>query len=186
MKNKPMKKQIILGITGSIAAYKGAELANLLTKDGKSVRVILTRAGAEFITPLTLQTLTKNKVYVDMFEEIVYEDVRHISLAQRADVFVIAPASANIIGKIVGGIADDMLSTVVMATKAPVLICPAMNTAMYENPIVQENIHKLARLGYHFVEPRESLLACGDVGKGAMAAVEDIFRAIGRLLGEGS
>ncbi|MDR2183972.1 MAG: phosphopantothenoylcysteine decarboxylase, partial [Clostridiales bacterium] len=139
-----MKKQIILGVTGSIAAYKAAELANLLTKGGHDVHVILTAAGAKFITPLTLQTLTKCKVYEDMFEEIVYEDVRHISLAQRADVFVIAPATANIIGKIAGGIADDMLSTVVMATKAPVLICPAMNTAMYENPVVQGNLDKLA------------------------------------------
>jgi phosphopantothenoylcysteine decarboxylase/phosphopantothenoylcysteine decarboxylase/phosphopantothenate--cysteine ligase len=142
----------------------------------------LTAAGAKFITPLTLKTLTKCKVYVDMFEEIVYEDVRHISLAQRADVFVIAPATANIIGKIAGGIADDMLSTVVMATKAPVLICPAMNTAMYENPVVQGNLDKLAGLGYHFVQPRESLLACGDVGRGAMAEVADILREIERLL----
>ena len=178
-----MKKQIILGITGSIAAYKAAELASMLKKGGASVHVIMTAAATKFITPLTLQTLTKNKVYVEMFEEIVYDDVRHISLAQRADVFVIAPASANIIGKIANGIADDMLSTVVMATRAPVLICPAMNTAMYENPIVQSNLDKLAGLeGYHFVQPKESLLACGDVGKGAMADVTDIVREINRLL----
>ena len=178
-----MKKQVVLGITGSIAAYKGAELANLLIKGNASVHVIMTQAATKFITPLTLQSLTKNKVYVDMFEEIVYEDVRHISLAQRADVFVIAPASANIIGKIANGIADDMLSTVVMATRAPVLICPAMNTAMYENPIVQGNMDKLAGLGYFFVQPRESRLACGDVGKGAMVDVDSILQEINTLLG---
>jgi len=177
-----MKKQIVLGITGSIAAYKAAELANMLTKGGADVHCILTSSGAKFITPLTLQSLTKHKVYTDMFEEIVYEDIRHISLAQRADVFVIAPASANIIGKIAGGIADDMLSTVVMATKAPVLICPAMNTAMYENPIVQSNLDKLGAFGYHFVQPRESLLACGDVGRGAMADLDTIMQAINELL----
>jgi len=177
-----MKKQIVLGITGSIAAYKAADLANMLTKGGADVHVIMTSAAAKFITPLTLQTLTKHKVYADMFEEIVYEDVRHISLAQRADVFVIAPASANIIGKIAGGIADDMLSTVVMATKAAVLICPAMNTAMYENPVVQGNLEKLAGLGYHFVQPKESLLACGDVGRGAMADVSVILQEVNRIL----
>ena len=177
-----MKKQIVLGITGSIAAYKAAELANMLTKRGADVHVIMTAAAAKFITPLTFQTLTKHKVYVDMFEEIVYEDVRHISLAQKADILVIAPASANIIGKIANGIADDILSTVVMATRARVLICPAMNTAMYENPIVQSNLHKLSGLGYHFVQPRESLLACGDVGRGAMADVADILQEINVLM----
>ena len=179
-----MKKNIVLGITGSIAAYKAAEIANQLAKDGKSVHVIMTQAATKFIAPLTLKTFTKNKVYIDMFEEIAYEDVRHISLAQRADVFVIAPASANIIGKIANGIADDMLSTVVMATWAPVLICPAMNTAMYENSIVQGNVEKLVSLGYHFVQPRESLLACGDVGRGAMAEVDVIVQEINRLLEE--
>ena len=178
------KKEVILGVTGSVAAYKAAEIASLLVKDGKNVHVIMTQAAAKFVTPLTFQSLTKHKVYVDMFEEIVYEDVRHISLAQRADIFVIAPASANIIGKIAGGIADDMLSTVVMATKAPKLICPAMNTAMYENPIVQENIAKLAGLGYNFVEPREARLACGDLGKGALADVDVIVSAINSLLGQ--
>lgn len=176
------KKEIVLGITGSIAAYKAAELTSSLIKEGKNVNVIMTRAGTEFVAPLTFQTLTKRKVYVDMFEEIAYEDVRHISLAQRADIFVIAPASANIIGKIASGIADDMLSTVVMATKAPVLICPAMNTAMYENPIVQSNITKLTDLGYSFVQPKEAILACGDLGRGALADLADILTAINQLL----
>lgn len=178
------KINIILGITGSVAAFKGAELASMLVKDGKVVHTIMTDAATKFVTPLTFQSLTKQKVYTNMFEEIIFEDIRHISLAQRANVFVIAPATANIIGKIAGGIADDMLSTVVMATEAPVIICPAMNTAMYENPIVQANIEKLQSLGYIFVEPRESLLACGDVGKGAMEEPAIIFNKIKEILNE--
>jgi phosphopantothenoylcysteine decarboxylase/phosphopantothenoylcysteine decarboxylase/phosphopantothenate--cysteine ligase len=139
----------------------------------------MTKAAKKFITPLTFQTLTKNKVYTNMFDDTFYPDVRHISLAQKADCCVIAPASANIIGKIASGIADDMLSTVVMAIKdKPVIICPAMNTAMYENPITQSNIKKLRDLGYLFVDPVESRLACGDLGRGALAAVETIFDAI--------
>jgi phosphopantothenoylcysteine decarboxylase/phosphopantothenoylcysteine decarboxylase/phosphopantothenate--cysteine ligase len=114
-----------------------------------------------------------------MFEEVIHHDIRHISLAQKADCFVIAPATANIIGKIASGIADDMLSTVVMAVKnKPMIICPAMNTAMYENPVTQDNMNKLQRYGYQFVEPKESLLACGDLGKGALADVESIIAAI--------
>ncbi|MDR3201039.1 MAG: phosphopantothenoylcysteine decarboxylase [Spirochaetales bacterium] len=177
-------KNIILGITGSIAAYKGADLANLLTKNGYSVHVIMSAGAQKFITPLTFQTLTKNKVYTDMFDEAFYEDVRHISLAQKANLALIAPASANIIGKIASGIADDMLTTVIMALqKTPVLICPAMNTAMYENPIVQENIKKLSGLGYVFIESREARLACGDLGKGALADIQTIFEKAKELAG---
>ena len=172
-------KEVILGVTGSIAAYKAAEIANILVKSGINVNVIMTDAATRFIAPLTFQTLTKNKVYTDMFEEIEHNDVRHISLAQKADCVVIAPATANIIGKIASGIADDMLSTVVMAIQnKPVIICPAMNTAMYENPAVQENIKKLIGYGYQFVDPKESLLACGDLGKGALADIEVIIAAI--------
>ena len=172
-------KEIILGVTGSIAAYKAAEIANILVKSGTNVNVIMTDAAVQFIAPLTFQTLTKNKVYTDMFEEVAYDDVRHISLAQKADCVVIAPATANIIGKIASGIADDMLSTVVMAVQnKPVIFCPAMNTAMYENPIVQENIKKLKSHGYQFVEPKESLLACGDLGKGALADIEEIIALV--------
>ncbi|MDR0589083.1 MAG: phosphopantothenoylcysteine decarboxylase [Spirochaetaceae bacterium] len=175
--------QVLLGITGSIAAYKGAEIANLLTKKGYGVQVILTAAAQRFITPLTLQTLTKNKVYTGLFEDISYHDVRHISLAKNTDLALIAPASANIIGKIASGIADDMLSTVIMAIRdKPVLICPAMNTAMYENPIVRDNMAKLAGYGYRFVEPRESLLACGDLGKGALADTRLIVDQVEELL----
>lgn len=178
-------KEIILGITGSIAAYKAAEIANQLTKSNITVHTIMTDSATKFITPLTLQTLTKNRVYTDMFEEIYYPDVRHISLAQRADCCIIAPATANIIGKIASGIADDMLSTVVMAIKdKPIIICPAMNTAMFENPITQNNIRKLKSYSYQFVEPKESHLACGDVGKGALADVETIITAVKKAIGE--
>jgi len=178
-------KELILGVTGSIAAYKAADLVNLLAKEKINVNVIMTGAAVKFIAPLTFQTLSKNKVYVDMFEEIAYSDVRHISLAQKADCCVIAPATANIIGKIASGIADDMLSTVVMAVRnKPVIICPAMNTAMYENPITQGNIAKLKGFGYRFIEPKESMLACGDFGKGALADVKLIAEAIKSALAE--
>ncbi|MCL2873748.1 MAG: phosphopantothenoylcysteine decarboxylase [Defluviitaleaceae bacterium] len=178
-------KEVVLGVTGSIAAYKAAEIANILVKDKINVNVIMTTAAAKFITPLTFQTLTKNKVYIDMFEEIAYNDVRHISLAQKADCFVIAPATANIIGKIASGVADDMLSTVVMAVKnKPVIICPAMNTAMYENIITQNNICKLKSFDYQFVDPKESRLACGDLGKGALADVNKIIFAIKKSIDE--
>ncbi|MGB8450725.1 MAG: phosphopantothenoylcysteine decarboxylase [Anaerocolumna sp.] len=178
-------KEIILGITGSIAAYKAADIANQLTKCNLLVHTIMTTSATKFITPLTLQTLTKNKVYTDMFEEIYYPDVRHISLAQKADCCVIAPATANIIGKLASGIADDMLSTVVMAIRnKPVIICPAMNTAMYENPVTQNNIEKLRSYGYQFVDPKEALLACGDIGKGALAEVGTIVTAIQKTIGE--
>lgn len=175
--------EIILGVTGSIAAYKAADIANQLTKSKISVNTIMTASAAKFITPLTFQTLTKNKVYTDMFEEIFYEDVRHISLAQKADCCLIAPATANIIGKLASGIADDMLSTVVMAIKGkPIIICPAMNTAMYENPVTQDNMKKLKAFGYMFIEPKEALLACGDLGKGALADVETIIEAVKNIL----
>ena len=178
-------KDVILGITGSIAAYKAADIANLLVKNNINVHVIMTNAAAKFITPLTFQTLTKNRVYTDLFEGFEDTDVRHISLAQKSSCCVIAPATANIIGKIASGIADDMLSTVVMAVRnKPVIICPAMNTAMYENAVTQGNIAKLRSLGYQFVEPRESVLACGDLGKGALANKDIIIAAIKKAIGE--
>lgn len=175
---------IVLGVTGSIAAYKAADIISRLKKQGHEVDVILTESGSRIITPITLQTLSKNKVYMDMFEEITPKEVKHISLAEKADLMLIAPATANIIGKIANGIADDFLSTVVMAAAntTPVYIAPAMNTNMYENPIVQANIEKLRSYGYRFIEPKESLLACGTVGKGAMADVDDIIKVIeGRM-----
>ncbi len=176
---------ILLGITGSIAAYKAADIANRLTKDGHSVYTIMTRAGAEFITPLTLQTLTKNKVYTDMFEPYIPSEVEHISLAKRADLFLVAPASADFIAKAAVGIADDMLTTVFLAASGiPKLIAPAMNTAMYENPITQRNIRTLGEFGVEFIEPREARLACGDLGKGALAEVDVILAAVKKALGE--
>ncbi len=175
---------VLLGVTGSIAAYKAAEITSRLTKKGHHVDIVLTESGSRFITPLTLQTLSKNKVYMDMFEEITPSEVKHISLAKKADLLLIAPATANIIGKIAGGIADDFLSTVVMAAAnhTPVYIAPAMNTNMYENPIVQQNIEKLKTQGYHFIEPKASLLACGDLGKGALADVDEIVDVVTKAL----
>lgn len=172
-------KNIILGVTGSIAAYKSADISNILTKHGYNLDVILTKSALEFITPLTFQSLTKNRVYFDMFEEYTPSEIQHISLAKKADLCLIAPATANIIGKIASGIAGDMLTTVVMAMNdVPVYICPAMNTNMYNNAIVQRNIKTLTEYGYHFVEPKEGLLACGDVGKGALADVATIINTI--------
>lgn len=176
-------KNIILGVTGSIAAYKAADIANTLTKNGNSVHVIMTKAGQEFITPLTFQTLTKNKVHTDMFADYIPSEVEHISLAQKADIAVIAPASADFIAKAAAGIADDMLTTVILALKdKPIIICPAMNTAMYENPITQRNICTLKEYGFHFVEPRKAMLACGVVGQGALAEVDVILDYVGGFL----
>lgn len=176
-------KNIILGVTGSIAAYKAADISNILTKHGYNVEVIMTKSAAEFITPLTFQSLTKNKVYTNMFEEITPSEIKHISLAKKADLCLIAPASANIIGKLANGIADDMLSTVVMAmNNVPVYICPAMNTNMYINPVVQRNMKFLSECGYRFIEPKESVLACGDLGKGALADVETIIGTVEEYL----
>lgn len=167
---RPLKdRSVVLGITGGIAAYKAADLVSRLKKMGADVKVIMTRSAAEFIAPLTLQSLSQNPVAMDMFEEPRSWEIRHISLAQSADVFVIAPCTANVIGKIAGGLADDLLTTTVMATKAPVLIAPAMNTNMYENPIVQQNIQKLTSLGYTFIDPESGRLACGDIGRGKLA-----------------
>lgn len=168
---------IVLGVTGSISAYKAADIANRLHKDGHDVHVVMTEGGSQFITPLTLQTLSKNKVHIGEFEEYDPTIVKHIDLAGNADLVLIAPATANVIGKIAGGIADDLLTAVVMAAykQAPIYIAPAMNTNMYENPIVQENIEKLQGLGYHFIEPKDSHLACGTTGKGALADVDTII-----------
>jgi phosphopantothenoylcysteine decarboxylase/phosphopantothenoylcysteine decarboxylase/phosphopantothenate--cysteine ligase len=172
-----------LGVSGSIAAYKAADIARILTKNGEAVHVIMTAAARKFVTPLTFQTLTHKKVYTDMFEEILFEDVRHISLAQKADLALIAPASADIIAKLASGIADDMLSTVLLAIQAkPILICPAMNTGMYENPATQRNMKTLGSFGCEFVEPKTSALASGDIGKGALADIEVIVSAVYRLL----
>ncbi|MEK7851312.1 MAG: bifunctional phosphopantothenoylcysteine decarboxylase/phosphopantothenate--cysteine ligase CoaBC [Deltaproteobacteria bacterium] len=175
-------KTIILGVTGGIAVYKAAELTRLLIKAGANVHVVMTRGAAEFVAPLTFQTLSKNPVHTEMFSLTQEAEVGHISLANRADLFVIAPATANIIGKIANGIADDLLTTSVMATKAPVLLAPAMNCNMYENPIVQGNMKRLKGYGYHFIDSETGELACGYEGKGRMAGPSDIMEEIEAIL----
>ncbi|WFD09105.1 bifunctional phosphopantothenoylcysteine decarboxylase/phosphopantothenate--cysteine ligase CoaBC [Tepidibacter hydrothermalis] len=175
-------KNIVVGVSGGIAAYKACDIVSRLKKLNANVKVIMTKSAAEFVTPLTFQSLSQNFVVVDMFDELKTWDVEHISLAQWADLFLIAPATANIIGKISNGIADDMLSTTVMATKAQVLIAPAMNTNMYENKIVQNNISKLSQLGFKFVEPESGRLACGDIGKGKLASPEAIVEQVSSIL----
>ena len=176
-------KTIVLGVTGSIAAYKIANLASMLVKKQAAVHVIMTKNACNFITPTTFETLTGNKCLVDTFDRNFEFQVEHVALAKKADVFLIAPATANIIGKMANGICDDMLTTTVFATKAPVIISPAMNTGMWENPILQDNIAKLKKYGYSFVEPDSGRLACGDTGSGKMPAesllLEHIELAIG-------
>jgi phosphopantothenoylcysteine decarboxylase / phosphopantothenate---cysteine ligase len=174
--------QVVLGVTGGIAAYKAIELLRLLTKAGADVHVIMTRAAQEFVTPLTFQTLSANPVHTELFNLIAEREIGHIALADRADLCVIAPATANIIGKIAAGIADDMLTTTIMATKAPVLIAPAMNVNMYTNPIYLDNEDKLRRYGYLFVPPEKGALACGWEGDGKLAAPESIFEAAAAAL----
>lgn len=174
-------KTIVLGVTGGIAAYKAAELTRLYIKAGAEVHVIMTRSAQEFITPLTFQTLSANPVHTEMFNLLGEREVGHISLADRADVFVVAPATANLVGKVACGVADDLLTTTIMATKAPVLMAPAMNVNMWENPVYQRNQQELSRLGYHFVQPAEGFLACGWEGKGKLAEPADIFEETVRL-----
>jgi len=177
-------KEIVLGVTGGIAAYKACEIVRTLRREGAGIRVILTSSGSRFITPLTLQTLSKNPVYTDLFDLITESEIGHISLAQRANLLMIAPATANILGKIRGGIADDLLSTVVMATDAPVLLAPAMNSRMYASPAVRENLEVLRERGFTLVEPDEGELACGTVGPGRLADTEKIVEMARILLAE--
>ncbi|MCL2421644.1 MAG: phosphopantothenoylcysteine decarboxylase [Defluviitaleaceae bacterium] len=172
-------KTIILGITGSIAAYKAADIANNLVKNKYDVHTVMTKAGAAFITPLTLQSLTKNRVFVDVLQEDDPSKIVHIALPEKADALLIAPATANIIAKIAAGIADDMLSSMVLAVHdIPKIIAPAMNTRMYENPATQENLQTLVRRGWTVIEPREARLACGYVGKGALAELQTILDTV--------
>ena len=178
-------KTVVIGVSGGIAVYKTLDVVSRLRKLGVNVNVIMTKSATEFVTPLSFQSLSQNYVVCDMFEDPKTWDVEHISLAKRADVFLIAPATANVIGKIANGIADDMLTTTVMATRAKVLIAPAMNTNMYENPILQRNINTLKELGYNFVEPESGRLACGDTGKGKLASPETIVDEVVKLLSKG-
>ncbi len=175
-------KRIVLGVSGGIAVYKAVELLRLLTKAGAVVDVVMTKNACEFVAPLTFQTLSGNPVHTDLFSLQQEQEIDHISLADRADLFILAPATANLVGKIAQGLADDLLTTSVMATKAPVLIAPAMNTNMYENPIYQRNQNELSALGYHFIEPSTGALACGWEGKGKLPAPEIIFAAAESVL----
>ncbi len=176
-------KTIVLGVTGSIAAYKIANLASMLIKRHAQVHVIMTRNACNFITPTTFETLTGNKCLVDTFDRNFEFQVEHIALAKKADMFLIAPATANVIGKMAAGICDDMLTTTVFATKAPVVIAPAMNTGMWENPILQDNIAKLQKFGYTFVQPDSGRLACGDTGSGKMPSEEVLLQHIEKTIG---
>ncbi len=177
-------KRIVLGVTGGIAAYKAAELTREFVKKGADVRIVMTKSAGQFITPLTMWTLSGNPVYDDMFALSEGGDIAHINLAQTADIIVIAPATANIIGKMASGIADDLLSTTVLATKAPVLICPAMNATMYENSIVTANMERLSKEGYHFAEVAYGELACKTEGPGRLQPLEDIVEKVESILTE--
>ena len=173
-----MSKCVVIGVTGGIAVYKALDVISALRKKDIEVHVIMTESASKFVNPLTFQSISQNMVVTDMFAEPKAWEIQHISLAQKADLMLVAPATANIIGKISNGIADDMLSTTIMATKAKVLIAPAMNTNMYENKIVQNNISKLKDFGYKFIEPASGRLACGDVGIGKLADVNTIVERV--------
>lgn len=177
-------KRIVVGVCGGIAAFKAAALVSQLTQRGADVRVIMTPSATKFVTPLTFQALSRNHVAVDVFEEQDPEVITHIDLADHADLFVIAPATANFLGKWAHGLGDDMLSTALLATRAPIFVAPAMNVHMYQNPIVQENMAKLLKQGVHFIDPGQGQLACGYVGKGRMAEPEVIITEISRYFSE--
>lgn len=173
-------KKIVLGVTGSIAAYKSAEIISQLTKQAFDVVVIMTKEAQSFITPLTLGMLSGNKVHCDMFETPHVWDVEHVALADEADLILIAPATANMIAKLASGLCDDLLTCVVAATKAPVLLAPAMNDNMYRHKINQANIAVLKNTGYKFIGPKEGRLACGKPAIGCLADVDDIVKAVKR------
>lgn len=168
-------KNIVIGITGGIAAYKACDIVSFLVHNRANVYVIMTENATKFITPLTLETLSKHKVTVGMFDEKDYVEVNHISLAQKADAILVVPATANIIGKVANGIADDMLSTTIMASTAPTIFAPAMNEKMYQNKIVDDNIQKLKNYGYKFIDAIYGNLACGSQGIGKLADKETII-----------
>ncbi len=175
-------KQVVLGVTGSIAAYKSADILRRLMDRGYDVTVIMTKEAEEFITPLTFAALSGKQVYAGMFDGGKGAwSMSHIHLAQDADVLLIAPATANVIGKLAHGLADDLLTCVAIATKAQIVIAPAMNTEMFENKIVQENCKKLRSLGFRFIEPTSGKLACGTTGVGHLADVDDIVKAVEKI-----
>ncbi len=175
---------VVLGVTGGIAAYKAAEVLRLLVKAGAEVHVIMTRSAREFVTPLTFQTLSGNPVHTELFNVIQEQEIGHISLADRADLLLVAPATANLIGKVANGIADDLLTTTIMASKAKILFAPAMNSNMWDNPLYRANQQKLETLGYHFIAPAYGELACGWQGQGKLPEPREILLSAQALLGE--
>ncbi|PIU84116.1 MAG: hypothetical protein COS68_00410 [Elusimicrobia bacterium CG06_land_8_20_14_3_00_38_11] len=175
-------KNIIVGISGSVAAYKSAEIIRLLIKEKATVIPVMTKNAAEFITPLTIQTLSKNKVYFDMFASNFDWEIEHITIAKKSDLFLIAPATANVIAKIASGIADDSLTTLVLSVKCPIVLCPAMNSEMYKNPITQKNISYLKKIGYYFIGPEKGELACGGDNIGRMSEPQEIISEIKKIL----
>lgn len=179
-----MKKTVVIGVTSSIATYKSVQLVSDLLKKGYDVEVIMSKNATNFIQPLTFSSLTKHKTYVETFDREVDYDVEHISLAKRADVFMIAPATANVIAKVAHGLADDMLTTTFLAATCPKIIAPAMNTKMYTNPITQDNMKICKSYGMRFVEPKTGLLACGDEGLGKLADIDTMIDAIDMALQE--
>jgi phosphopantothenoylcysteine decarboxylase/phosphopantothenate--cysteine ligase len=175
-------KAIVLGIGGGIAAYKCCELARMLVRAGADVHCVLTKAGAQFVTPLTLQALTANPVHTDMWNLIQEKEIGHISLADRADLVLVAPATADLIAKVACGICDELLTTVICATEAPVVFAPSMNSKMWKNPITQENCARLRRHGYAIIEPATGDLACGYEGKGRLPEPVEIFKEVESIL----
>ncbi|MBC8585722.1 bifunctional phosphopantothenoylcysteine decarboxylase/phosphopantothenate--cysteine ligase CoaBC [Youxingia wuxianensis] len=171
-------KTVLLGVTGGIATYKAAQLASDLTKSGAQVHVIMTKNATEFVSPLTFETLTNNRVLTDTFDRNFQWNVQHVALAKKADAAIVAPATANMIAKLACGLADDMLSTTLLACRCPKIIAPAMNTGMYENPATQRNLTTLRELGMTVLEPENGLLACGDVGKGRLPELPVLFDAV--------
>jgi len=176
------KKNVILGVTASIAIYKACEIVRGLKDEDLGVTVVMTKEAEEFIRPIVFQALSGNKVYSQLFVQPDYWQIEHVSLAQQADLVLIAPATANIIAKIAHGICDDLLTCLVCASRAPVVICPAMNDNMYKNPIIQENIKRLKALGYRFIEPRIGRLASGKTGIGCLAEVETVIKEVKKCL----
>ncbi len=172
------EKKIILGVSASIAIYKSCDIIRRIREKLGSVTVVMTKEAEELIKPIVFQSLSGNKVYCELFDVTAAWDIEHISLAKEAELILIAPATANIIAKLAAGICDDLLTCVVLATKAPVLIAPAMNENMYSNKITQDNIAKLKKLGYVFIGPREGKLACGDSGMGCLADIDKIVKAV--------
>lgn len=179
-------KHITLAVTGSIAAYKAADLVSQLTKDDLNVTVLMSQAATNFITPLTLQVLSKNLVHTDVMDEPAPNKVNHIEITKQTDLFLVAPASANTIAKLANGFADNMITSTALALPsiAKKVLAPAMNTKMYENPITQENLSKLEKYGWQIIQPRETVLACGDKGIGALADIETIIKKVKEMIYE--